>query len=175
MYTRCTTPRALTSVHHTVDYNLQQTAFSYTPCTDLYSSHMSDNYYCVRLCVHKLYLPGRSRSALYTRCTTPTPLMAVHPTMYNNLQLAAFSYTFCTYLYSSPKSEQNSSLKLRLHKLYLPATSRSALYTRCTTPRPLTAVHHTVDYNLQQMAFSYSCCMVRYNCPEYEPNSSLRL
>ena len=37
-YTRCTTPRPHTAVQHTVHSNLQLTAFSYTCCTDLYSS-----------------------------------------------------------------------------------------------------------------------------------------
>ena len=54
-----------------------------------------------------------------------------------------------TYLYSSPSSDPNSSLTLCQHLLYLTGWSSSALYTRCTIPRPFTAVHHTMDYSLQ--------------------------
>ena len=93
----------------------RRTAFLYTICTKLYTSHMSDNYNCVKLCVHKLYLPGRSRSALYTSCKYPRQLTAVHPTMYNNLQRTAFSYTFSTYLSISPNSDPNSSHRLCEH------------------------------------------------------------
>ena len=175
LYNRFTIPRPLTSVLHTVDNNLKPTAFSYTCCTEQYSSLKYYPNSEFRLCVHKLYLPGTSRSVLYNRCTTPRPLTSVHHTEDNNLKPTAFLNTCCTDHYSSPKYYPNSTLRLCVHKLYLIGTSHSALYNRCTTARPLTSVHHTVDNNLKPTAFSYTCCTDQYSSPKYYLNSALRL
>ena len=153
-------------VHHTIDNNLKPMTFSYTTCTDLYSSPQWYLNSALRPCVHKLHLPGRSRSALYNRCMTPRPLSAVHHTIDNNLKHTTFLYTCCTDQYSSPKYSPNSALRLCIHKLCLHGRSRSVFYTRCTTPRSPTALHHTVCYNLQPTAFSYTCCTYLYSSPK---------
>ena len=51
----------------------------------------------------------------------------------------------------------------------------SVLYTRCTTPRPLTDVHQAMANNLQQKAFSYTSCMYLYGSRMSDPISSIRL
>ena len=73
--------------------------------------------------------------------------------MANHLQQSTFSYTTCTDLYGSPKSDPNSALRLCVYNLYQTGRSRRTLYNRCTTPRPLTDVPQAIANNLQQMAF----------------------
>ena len=130
--------------------------FSYTSCTDLYGSLKSDRNSALRLCVYNLYQTGRSRRTLNNRCTTPRPLTDVQQAMANNLQRKAFLYSSCMDLYGSPKSDQNRELRLCVHNLYQTRRSRSNLYNRCRTPRPLTDVHQDMSNNLQRKAFSYS-------------------
>ena len=55
------------------------------------------SYGFLRLCTQT----GRSRGALYMRCTIPATCMAVHHPMENTLVPTAYSYTRCTDLYSS--------------------------------------------------------------------------
>ena len=162
LYNNFTTPRPLTAVHHTIDNNLKSTTFSYTFCTDLHISSKQYPNTALRLFVHKLYLSWRSRSALYNTCTATRPPMAVQHTVCNNLQPMAISYTCCTDLYSFPKYYPNSALRFCVHKLYLPGRSCSALYNSCTTPRPITAVQHTIDNNLKPTTFLYTCLLYRY-------------
>ena len=86
----------------------RQFATPYTAlCSELYFRT-----HAVRVCivprsrtrtVHKLYLPGRSRSALFTRCTTPRLHRSVQHTVFSYLQRTVVSYTCCTEQYSSPK------------------------------------------------------------------------
>ena len=52
-----------------------------------------------------------------------------------------------------------------IHYTYL-GRPHSAVYTRCTTPRPLTGVNHAVDSNLQRTAFLYTYCTDLYNSPK---------
>ena len=45
-----------------------------------------------------------------------------------------------------------------VHKLQKTGRARCTLFTRCTTPRPLTDVHQAMANTLQQKAFSYTSC-----------------
>ena len=72
----------------------------------------SDPNSALRPCVHKMCQTGRSRRTLYNRCTTPRPLTDVHKAMANKLQRKLFSYTSCTDVYDSQKSDTNSSIRL---------------------------------------------------------------
>ena len=141
----------------------------------MYGSPNSDRNSALRLCVYNLYQTGRSRRTLYNRCTTPRPLMDVHQAMANNLQRKALSYTACSDLYVSPKSDPNSSIRLRVYKLQQTMRARCTLYTRCTTPRPLTDVHQAMANNLQGKAFSYRSCTDLYGSPRSDPNISLKV
>ena len=53
-------------MHHPAVDTLPSTEFSYTRCTELYSSMAAGPYVSHRLCTHH----GKSRSGSYTRCTT---------------------------------------------------------------------------------------------------------
>ena len=117
----------------------------------------------------------RTRTALYTRRTTPRPLTDVHQAMENNLQRNAFLYTSCMDLYGSPDSDPNSALRLFVYNLYQTGRSRRTLYNRCTTPRPPTDVHQAMANNLQRKAFLYISCTDLYGSPKFDPNSSIRL
>ena len=149
-----------------------------TPYTAL-CSKLNFRTHAVRICIVRrsstrtvhlgcVYIDFTYRTAIYTRSTTRRPHPAVKNTVDSHLQQMVFSYTFCTELYSSPKHNPNSALRLcvlRLcvHKLYLPGRSRSAPYTRCTTPRQHMAFQHTIHSKRQQTEFSYTCCTDPYS------------
>ena len=93
----CTTPRLRSRLFSTPYKAIcSEKEFSYTCCTDLQSSINLDPNSALRLCVHKLYLPGRYRSAFYTRCTNPILFTVVHHTVHSNLYRTESSYTCCT-------------------------------------------------------------------------------
>ena len=149
LYTRFTSPRSVTAVHQAVENNLVRTVFLYTSCMDLYVSPKSDQNSAFRLFVYNMYQTGRSRRTLYNRCTTPRSLTDAHQAMVKHLQRKSFSYTSCKDLYSSPKSERNSTHRLRVYNLCKTGRSRRTLYTRFTTLRPLTDVYQAMENNLQ--------------------------
>ena len=95
--------------------------------------------------------------------------------MVNNLQRKAFSYTSCTDLYGSPKSDPNRALTLFIYNLYQTARPHRTLYNRSMTLRPLMDVQQSMANNLQRKAFLYTSCTDLYGSPKSDPNSPIRL
>ena len=123
-------------------------------------------------CVNTNYTYLGGPVAHCTPGTTPTPLSAVHSTMYNPLQRTAFSYTFCTCLYSSQIRSQtvhigcvNSNytylggpivncirglrLRDRSHQFTIPCTTicserhfRTSSVRICTVPQSVSPTAH---------------------------------
>ena len=136
----------------------KQTAFC-TPTVRICTGPWARTLYgCHRLCTQT----GRSRGASYTRCTIPGTLMWVHHPMTNTLVATVFLYTRCTDLYKSLST-------YACHKLCKETgMSRGALCTRCTTPKPLTALLQVLVNNLEGMAFSYTRCMDLYGSLKWD-------
>ena len=146
--------------HYTPGVRLRDRSRQFTTPYTAPCSKLNFHIHAIRICIVRrsstqtvhlgcVYIDFTCRTAIYTRSTTRRPHPAVLHTMGSYLQQMAFSYTCCTELYSSPKQNPNSALRLCVHKLHLPRSNRSAPYTRCTTPRKHTAVHHTIHSNLQ--------------------------
>ena len=86
IHNSCTTQRLPTDFHRAISNNVQQKAFSYSSCTDLYGFPKSDPNSAVRLFVYNLYQTGRFCRTLYNRCVTPRLLTHVHQVVEYNVQ-----------------------------------------------------------------------------------------
>ena len=132
---------------------LEETAFSYTRCMDVYASPTTYVYHTLRTQL------GRSRTALCSKCTIPHTSMALKTFMGTTLAQTAFSYTRCM-------DEYSSTTTYGYHRLWsqLGRCSR-AFYTRCTIPETRIALHISIWTSLQQTTFLHTRYMEVYCSP----------
>ena len=157
----CTTPQTLTGVHQALGNNLARTAFLYTRCT---VSSSRTPHSCHKLCTQTgghiepctLGVQRRKRSRQFTR-----PWGRIWRKRNFHVPTVQF-----------PQVRRHTAALGCVHKLYTNWRSRRALYTRCTTPQTLTAVHQAVGNNLAQTEFSCTHCTVSSSPTPY---SCLRL
>ena len=150
LYTRCTMPRPLMDVNQAMPNNLLRKAFCTTnlqistgPRSWTRTAHKVYVYTtCTKLggpvgpCIPGVGIPDRSR-------------MLTRPwqTIYKERHFRAPPARICT----APKSRTRTTQLgcVCVYKVHQTWRDRSALYTKCTTPRPLTDVYEAVENNLQ--------------------------